>query len=88
MAKIDAEKQKVDAALAENKASTVTAYVDGGMHPSFRALLKKNGPEKLAAIISGIKYPVSRPEAALADPFQATRKRAGAGSISDQASGD
>ncbi|WP_052642685.1 MULTISPECIES: L,D-transpeptidase family protein [Pseudorhizobium] len=88
MAKIDAEKQKVDAALAESKASPVTAYVDGGMHPSFRTLLEKNGPEKLAASISGIKYPVSRPEAALADPFQGARKRAGAGSISDQASGN
>lgn len=75
MAKIDAEKRKVDAALAESKASPVAAYVDGGMHPSFRELLKKKGPEKLAASISGIKYPVSRPEAALADPFQGARKR-------------
>jgi len=88
LAKIDAEKQKVDAALAERKAVPVTAYVDGGMHPSFRALLKKNGAEKLAASISGIKYPVSRPEAALADPFQAAKKRAGGGTLSDRPSGD
>jgi murein L,D-transpeptidase YafK len=45
------------------------AYQDGGMHPSFRALLKQNGDVKLAEKVSDIKYPVSRPEAALADPF-------------------
>jgi murein L,D-transpeptidase YafK len=88
MAKIDAEKQKVDAAFAQNRASPVTAYVDGGMHPSFRALLKKNGPEKLAASISGIKYPVSRPDAALADPFKGAAKRGGAGAASGLGSGD
>ncbi len=88
MAKIAAEKQKVDAALAENKVSAMTSYVDGGMHPSFRSLLKKDGADKLAARISGIKYPVSRPEAALADPFVGVSKRTGAGTISDQTSGD
>lgn len=45
------------------------AYQDGGMHPSFRALLKQNGDVKLAEKVSNIKYPVSRPAAALADPF-------------------
>ncbi|WP_046801824.1 murein L,D-transpeptidase family protein [Agrobacterium sp. LC34] len=88
MAKIAAEKQKVDAALAESKASTMTSYVDGGMHPSFRELLKKDGPEKLAARISNIKYPVSRPDAALADPFKEIRKRSGPGTVSDSARGD
>jgi hypothetical protein len=47
----------------------VNSYVDGGMHPSFRTLLEKNGAEKLAAKISGTKYPISRPDAALADPY-------------------
>ena len=45
------------------------AYQDGGMHPSFRALLKENGDTKLAEKVSDIKYPISRPAAALADPF-------------------
>lgn len=88
VAKIAAENQKVEAALAESEASPVSAYVDGGMHPSFRVLLEKNGADKLAARISGIKYPVSRPEAALADPFQAMVKRSGVGTAADQPSGD
>ncbi|MBY5714899.1 murein L,D-transpeptidase [Rhizobium leguminosarum] len=45
------------------------AYQDGGMHPSFRALLKENGDVKLAEKVSVIKYPISRPASALADPF-------------------
>ncbi|WP_176539255.1 murein L,D-transpeptidase family protein [Rhizobium sp. M1] len=45
------------------------AYQDGGMHPSFRSLLKENGDVKLAEKVSAIKYPISRPVAALADPF-------------------
>ncbi|MBU1312820.1 L,D-transpeptidase family protein [Agrobacterium tumefaciens] len=88
VAKIGAEKQKMEAALAESNAFNVTAYVDGGMHSSFRALLKKDGPEKLAERISGIKYPVSRPDAALADPFKGISKRSGAGTVSEQPSGD
>jgi len=40
------------------------------MHSSFRALLKQNGADKLAQKISTIKYPISRPDAALADPYK------------------
>ena len=42
---------------------------NGGMHPSFRSLLKHEGAKGMAARISRTKYPVSRPEAALADPY-------------------
>jgi murein L,D-transpeptidase YafK len=45
-------------------------YDDGGMHVTFRALLRKNGDRKLAAKVSQIDYPVSRPSAALADPYK------------------
>ncbi|OJF93327.1 L,D-transpeptidase family protein [Pararhizobium antarcticum] len=71
MARIDAEAQKLDAAITGSvpAMSSMTAYSDGGMHPSFRALLKTQGPKRLAASISATKYPISRPEAALADPF-------------------
>lgn len=71
LAKINAENRRLDVAMTEAlpTSSTMSAYQDGGMHPSFRALLKKEGAKKLAASISGIKYPISRPEAALADPF-------------------
>ncbi|WP_425348589.1 hypothetical protein [Pararhizobium arenae] len=70
-AKISAENQRIEAAMTAvlQTTTTMSAYQDGGMHPSFRALLKQKGAKKLAASISGIKYPISRPEAALADPF-------------------
>ncbi|WP_250982054.1 murein L,D-transpeptidase family protein [Rhizobium sp. CG4] len=74
MAKLDLEKQKVDLAIAQATSVPVMAYSDGGMHPSFRAILEKNGAKKMAASVSKTKYPVSRPEAALADPFAGIRK--------------
>ena len=49
---------------------TEHAYVDGGMHPSFRAQLKRYGAKSFSAKTSVRKYPVSRPDAALADPFE------------------
>jgi murein L,D-transpeptidase YafK len=69
VAKIGAEQKKLDAALATPTAASSFAYADGGMHPSFRTLLKQQGPKGLAARISRTKYPVSRPDAALADPY-------------------
>jgi murein L,D-transpeptidase YafK len=47
-------------------------YVDGGMHPSFREMLKRYGPDRMAKKVSNIKYPISRPAAALSDPFKPT----------------
>ncbi len=72
-ARLSAEKQKLDVAMAEGTSSALNAYVDGGMHPSFRALLKSSGPKDMAGRVSGTKYPISRPDAALADPFSGTR---------------
>ncbi len=69
MAKIGAEQKKLDAAFASATPVSSFAYSDGGMHPSFRSLLKQKGAEGMAARISRTKYPVSRPEAALADPY-------------------
>lgn len=83
-----AEKQKVDAALAKSQVSTISAYVDGGMHPSFRILLNKDGAEKLAERVSKTKYPVSRPDAALADPFLQIPKRSAVETNADNSSGD
>jgi murein L,D-transpeptidase YafK len=50
--------------------ATALAYADGGMHMSFRSILRASGPERLQAMTSG-KVEVSRPDAALADPFDA-----------------
>lgn len=44
-------------------------YEDGGMHPAFRKLLADKGPEYLSRKTSATKVPVSRPSAALADPY-------------------
>jgi hypothetical protein len=49
---------------------TEHAYIDGGMHPSFRAQLKRYGAKSFSAKTSVRKYPVSRPDAALSDPFK------------------
>jgi murein L,D-transpeptidase YafK len=48
------------------------AHVDGGMHKSFRAMLATMGADRLQAITSG-PVEISRPEAALADPFDPDR---------------
>lgn len=46
------------------------AYTDGGMHPSFRKLLERNGDKALSKRTSRTLVPISRPEAALADPHE------------------
>jgi murein L,D-transpeptidase YafK len=51
-------------------AATAYAYQDGGMHKSFREILERYGAKRMASRISLKKYPVSRPQAALADPYQ------------------
>lgn len=51
--------------------SASTTYADGGMHPSFRKILRMMGPERLANATSVDKVPVSRPAAALNDPHNA-----------------
>jgi murein L,D-transpeptidase YafK len=71
LAKIAEENRAIDALIGGPApiAATQSAYADGGMHPVFRTLLKQAGPKTMAAKVSGTKYPISRPEAALADPF-------------------
>lgn len=75
MAGITERQHQVDIAIAGMSRAPVSAYVDGGMHPSFRALLQNSGAKSMAAKTSKTKYPISRPEAALADPFAATIAR-------------
>ncbi|MFD9896714.1 hypothetical protein ACHMW4_03040 [Mesorhizobium sp. UC22_110] len=66
-----------DLSTAETMASTMTgttvhAYADGGMHPTFRKLLAASGDKVLSKRTSLTKVPISRPEAALADPYSAS----------------
>ena len=59
-----------DAPVGSIAVSGDTVYMDGGMHKSFRALLKREGAQKMARMVSLSSEPVSRPKAALADPYQ------------------
>lgn len=67
-AKRDADLRGMEAALAGDVTFSAHAYSDGGMHPSFRNQLKKRGAEELAKKTSLSEVPISRPDAALADP--------------------
>ncbi|HWJ76113.1 MAG TPA: murein L,D-transpeptidase family protein [Kaistia sp.] len=57
------------ASLAAAEPPLTLAYSDGGMNEAFREILKTSGPEKLSRMTSA-GFPVSRPSAALADPYQ------------------
>jgi len=45
------------------------AYSDGGMHSTFRSVLARQGPKSLSKRTSSTSVPISRPRAALMDPF-------------------
>jgi murein L,D-transpeptidase YafK len=61
-----------DGGSASSGASALKAYTysDGGMHPVFRTMLERNGADKMAKRTSLTSVPISRPEAALADPYR------------------
>lgn len=57
------------AALVGSGSPTMTyAHLDGGMHKSFRRMLKDLGPVRMQSMVAG-KVEISRPDAALADSF-------------------
>ncbi|KAA0971183.1 murein L,D-transpeptidase [Aureimonas fodinaquatilis] len=61
--------QKIDNLASSGAALTAHFYVDGGMHPVFRDILRKSGEDALARRTSSLSaVPVSRPSAGLADP--------------------
>jgi murein L,D-transpeptidase YafK len=55
--------------LREEGGNIVSSYADGGMHSKFRNVLLEKGAEFLARKTSSSAVPVSRPKAALSDPF-------------------
>ncbi|MDX8477913.1 murein L,D-transpeptidase family protein [Mesorhizobium sp. VK24D] len=69
-AKQAADTRAMEAALQGKPEISEHAYLDGGMHPSFRALLKRRGAQELAKETSLTDVPISRPESALADPHK------------------
>lgn len=58
----------IEALLSSGSVVSAHAYSDGGMHTVFRKLLERDGAKSLAKRTSSSAVPVSRPEAALADP--------------------
>jgi murein L,D-transpeptidase YafK len=66
--KQQADERAAQSLIAEGTALSAHAYADGGMHPVFRKLLERKGSQSLAKRTSRTAVPVSRPDAALADP--------------------
>lgn len=67
--KMELDRAATDSMLSELPTSAI-GYVDGGMHPSYRKILRKfDGKALLAQQTSKTLVPVSKPKAALADPY-------------------
>jgi murein L,D-transpeptidase YafK len=66
-AREQADERTISSLVAGGSAFRAHAYADGGMHPEFRKLLKRQGAASLAKRTSMSSVPVSRPDAALAD---------------------
>ena len=62
-----ADDQAIESLVTSGSMLRAHAYSDGGMHPSFRKLLERNGAKALAKRTSRTAVPISRPDAALAD---------------------
>lgn len=74
-ARRDADERVIEALASSGASLTAHAYSDGGMHPSFRRLLERDGPKSLAKRTSLTSVPISRPDAALADPHDPKEAR-------------
>ena len=66
--KSEADRVAMESLVTSGVASSAHAYADGGMHPVFRKLLSRKGEKALAKQTSLTAVPISRPDAALADP--------------------
>ena len=67
------EEAEMEALALSGFAVAPAAYVDGGMHPAFRNVLTTMGEARLAKQTSLDRVPISRPKAALADPYRPVR---------------
>lgn len=57
--------------MAEGLPALTVSYQDGSMHPSFRAMMRQLGPIKMSKKTSLSEVPISQPEAAYVDPYEA-----------------
>jgi len=62
------DEERTAGLIASGAPAMSYALRDGGMHESFRTMLRQMGPERMQARVAG-RAPISNPEAALADPF-------------------
>jgi murein L,D-transpeptidase YafK len=70
VAKREADMRSLEATLVSGPSQSAHAYSDGGMHTVFRKLLQERGADQLAKKTSLSEVPISRPDAALADPHK------------------
>jgi len=67
-ARTQSDRLAVEGLLSAGSTLSAHSYTDGGMHPSFRKLLERRGQSALAKQTSLTSVPISRPDAAMADP--------------------
>jgi murein L,D-transpeptidase YafK len=67
-AREQSDRVAMDSLITSGIAASTHAYSDGGMHSKFRKLLQRKGEKALAKQTSLTAVPISRPDAALADP--------------------
>ncbi|WP_279483870.1 murein L,D-transpeptidase [Aureimonas sp. SK2] len=72
-AKRERDAATLQALLSSGGTGMPMAYVDGGMHPQFRDMLKRLGTKELAVKTSMTAVQVSRPDALVDDPAAAER---------------
>ncbi|MCM2505691.1 murein L,D-transpeptidase [Aureimonas altamirensis] len=70
--RFETESRRIQALSSSGSLAGAHAYADGGMHPTFRTLLQREGEKSLARRTSTTSVPISRPDAALADPHSPT----------------
>ncbi len=70
LAKSHSDREMFEAILTLPSNVSASSYSDGGMHPTFRSVLGKHGTKKLSELTSKDRVPVSKPDAALADPYR------------------
>jgi len=68
--RMSSEEKALADAMSTGSVMSMQAYSDGGMHPSFRKMLKSKGVKAMAKATSLTAVPISRPASALADPYE------------------
>lgn len=65
------QQQEYKRYIDEGMPALAVSFQDGGMHPSFQAMMKRLGPLEMSKRTSISEVPISRPEVAYANPYAA-----------------